>query len=73
MLWADGSTSQGALHLNFSLSSSGEDIGLFYIDGRTIDTYTYEGQDEDISWGRTTDAGTNWGAMTTPTPGQSNN
>ncbi|UXP31594.1 lamin tail domain-containing protein [Reichenbachiella agarivorans] len=73
VLWADGSTSQGVLHLNFSLSSSGEDIGLFYIDGRTIDTYTYDAQDDDISWGRTTDAGTTWGAMTTPTPGLSNN
>lgn len=73
VLWADGSTSQGALHLNFSLSADGEDIGLFYIDGRTIDTYTFDAQNEDVSWGRTTDAGTSWGAFESPTPGQSNN
>ncbi|EPR65388.1 putative secreted protein [Cyclobacterium qasimii M12-11B] len=73
VLWADGSTDQGALHLNFSLSADGEDIGLFYIDGRTIDTYTYEAQEEDISWGRTTDGGTTWAAMENPTPGQTNN
>lgn len=73
LLWADGSTSQGVNHLNFSLSTDGEEIGLFYIDGRTIDTYTFDTQSEDISWGRTTDAGTTWGALETPTPGQSNN
>lgn len=73
LLWADGSTSQGVLHLNFSLSADGEDIGLYYIDGRTIDTYTYGAQNENISWGRTTDAGTTWNAMETPTPGQTNN
>ncbi|MEQ8416639.1 MAG: lamin tail domain-containing protein [Imperialibacter sp.] len=73
VLWADGSTSQGALHLNFSLSANGEDIGLFYIDGRIIDTYTFGAQNENISWGRTTDGSTTWGAMATPTPGQSNN
>lgn len=73
LLWADGSTNQGARHLNFSLNADGEEIGLFYIDGRTIDTYTFDTQSEDISWGRTTDAGTTWGALETPTPGQSNN
>lgn len=73
VLWADGSTDQGALHLNFSLSADGEDIGLFYIDGRTIDTYTYEAQEGDISWGRTTAGGTTWAAMGNPTPGQTNN
>ena len=55
------------------MSADGEDIGLYYIDGRTIDTYTYDAQNENISWGRTTDAGTTWNAMETPTPGQTNN
>ncbi|WP_277483547.1 lamin tail domain-containing protein [Catalinimonas alkaloidigena] len=73
VLWADGSSSQGPLHLNFSLSADGEDVGLFYIDGRTMDTYTFEAQNENISWGRTSDGSTNWGALDTPTPGQSNN
>ena len=73
VLWADGSTDQGSLHLNFSLSADGEDVGLFYIDGRTIDTYTFDAQGEDVSWGRTSDAGTTWGAFEIPSPGQSNN
>ena len=73
VLWVDGSSSQGPLHLDFGLSADGEDVGLFYIDGRTIDTYTFDAQSEDVSWGRTADGGTTWGAMPTPTPGQSNN
>lgn len=73
LLWADGSPSEGVLHLDFSLSADGEDIGLFYIDGRTIDTYTFDAQEEDVSWGRTTDGSPTWGAMETPTPGQTNN
>jgi hypothetical protein len=44
LLWADGSTDQGTLHLDFSLSSDGEAIGLFYVDGRTIDSYSFEEQ-----------------------------
>ena len=73
ILWADGSTSQGATHLNFSLSADGEDVGLFYIDGRPIDTYTFDAQAEDISWGRKPDGSTIWGAFDNPTPCQPNN
>ena len=73
VLWADGSTDQGVLHLNFSLNAAGEDVGLFYIDGRTIDTYTFGAQNENISWGRTPDAGATWAPFPSPTPGQSNN
>lgn len=72
LLWADGSTDQGSLHLDFSLSSDGEAIGLFYTDGRTIDTYTFDEQSEDISFGRTSDGGETWSAFESPTPGQSN-
>lgn len=72
VLWADGSTDQGALHLNFSLSSDGEDVALFYIDGRIIDSYSFNLQTTDISWGRTSDAADTWGAMDPPTPGKAN-
>ncbi len=72
VLWADGQTDQGVLHLNFSLNAAGEDVGLFYIDGRAIDTYTFGPQNENISWGRTSNGGPTWDALT-PTPGQSNN
>lgn len=72
ILWADSSPDQGPLHLNFGLSNAGEDVGLFYIDGRTIDTYTFGAQTQNISWGRTTDGATTWNAFSTPTPGTSN-
>jgi hypothetical protein len=73
LFWADGSTSQGPLHLNFSLSANGEDIGLYYIDGRAIDVYTFGAQNENVSWGRTTNGGATWKAFATPTPKKSNN
>ncbi|MGL1889698.1 MAG: lamin tail domain-containing protein [Reichenbachiella sp.] len=73
LFWADGSTNQGPLHLNFSLSIDGEDLGLYYIDGRSIDTYTFGAQNENVSWGRTTNGGATWGAFATPTPNESNN
>lgn len=72
LLWADNSSSQGALHLNFGLSNLGEDVGLFYVDGRTIDVYTFGAQTENTSFGRVTNGASTWKVFTTPTPGQSN-
>ena len=72
LLWADGSTGQGIRHLNFSLSNTGEAVGLYYIDGRTIDEYIFGTQAENVSRGRTTNGGATWGDFATPTPGESN-
>ncbi len=72
ILWADNSPDQGPLHLNFGLSNAGEDVGLFYTDGRTIDTYTFGAQTQNSSWGRTTDGATTWKAFSIPNPGTSN-
>ncbi len=72
LLWADGSPGQGANHLNFNLSADGEEIGLFYKDGRTIDSYTFGAQSEDVSEGRATNGGDTWRSFATPTPGASN-
>ncbi|HYC87238.1 MAG TPA: lamin tail domain-containing protein [Chryseosolibacter sp.] len=72
ILWADEDGDQGPLHLNFRLSGDGEDIGLFYIDGRTIDSYTYGAQQTDKSFGLTVDGGTTWQTFAVPTPGSSN-
>jgi hypothetical protein len=72
VLWADELRDQGPLHLNFKLSGGGEDIGLFYIDGREIDSYSYGAQTDDKSFGRTTDGGETWGQLDTPTQGSSN-
>ena len=73
VLWADGSRSQGPLHLDFSLAAAGEDIGLYYIDGRKIDDFTFGAQVDNKSTGRSTNGGNSWITLPAPTPGQSNN
>ncbi len=72
VLWADSQSGQGPLHLSFALSNAGEDVGLYYIDGRKIDEYTFGAQSENTSWGRTTDGAATWKGFSTPTQGQSN-
>ena len=72
VLWADNSQGQGPLHVEFALANAGEDVGIFYIDGRVIDTYTFGAQSENISFGRTTDGASTWKAFNTPTPGKTN-
>ena len=71
LLWADGSTDQGTLHLDFSLANSGEDIGIYYIDGREIDAYTFGTQTANKSAGRSPDGSSTW-TIQTPSPGSSN-
>jgi hypothetical protein len=72
LIWADEQGSQGNLHANFQLSGSGEEVGIFYIDGRTIDAKTYGAQTENVSFGRTPDGGNSWRNFSAPTPGRSN-
>lgn len=72
ILWADNSTDQGVLHLDFALNNAGEDVGLYYIDGRKIDEYTFGAQYANVSWGRTTDGAATWKSFTAATPGASN-
>ncbi|MBN8575884.1 MAG: lamin tail domain-containing protein [Cytophagales bacterium] len=73
LIWADNEPEQGALHADFNLNAAGEDVGIYYIDGRTINEYTFGAQTPNVSWGRTTNGASTWKAFTTPTPGQSNN
>lgn len=73
ILWADNQPEQGAKHLNFSLSGSGEYLGLFSADDTMIvDQISFGQQISDVTYGRTTD-GTGWNFFTTPTPGAANN
>jgi hypothetical protein len=72
IIWADGSREQGPLHLDFSLSNAGEDVALFYIDGRAIDSYTFGAQTENQSMGRSVDGAGSWINFASPTPGVSN-
>lgn len=75
VFWADEQGSQGPLHLNFKLSKGGEAVGLFYIDGRTIHSKVYSSQDDNKSFGLSTDGDVNaaWIQFSTPTPGTTNN
>lgn len=72
LVWADEDQVQGPLHVNFKLAADGEDIGIFYLDGRTIDSYTYPAQQVDMSSGLSSDGGVVWKIFADPTPGLSN-
>jgi hypothetical protein len=73
LFWADEQGSQGPLHMNFKLGKSGEAVGLFYKDGREINSKIFSGQDDNKSFERSVDGGSTWQQTTTPTPGTSNN
>lgn len=73
VIWADKEIEQGALHVDFSLSSNGEVIGIFAADGLSeIDSYAFGAQQKDISIGCDPDGSDNWIQCATPTPGVSN-
>ncbi len=76
LVWADGDTTQNTfgpeIHANFSLSKSGESIGLFDPNGNLIDAAVFLVQVSDVSEGRGPDGTANILAMTTPTPGTPN-
>ena len=73
LVWADEEGSQGSLHANFQLAGDGEDVALFYIDGRTIDAYSYTPQQENKSAGLTPDGEGTFEFLVNPSPGTSNN
>jgi len=72
IIFADEQGTQGVLHASFRLNQVGEEIGLFYLDGRAINTRVFGLQSVDQSEGRSPDGGTTWKKMT-PTPGAKNN
>lgn len=72
---ADAKPELGFNHLDFELSSGGEDIVLAAeINGSVeiLDQLSYGPQREGVSYGRTTDGGNIWDFMNPPTPGYSN-
>ena len=73
VLWADENGSQGDLHLNFQLGSTGETVGIYYYDGRTIDERTFGTQTENKSSGLSPDGSNNWVLLANPSQGSSNN
>lgn len=77
LIWCDGhGTFTGMVHTNFSLSSTGEDLGLFYTGGGAkvlVDSRSYGPQTLDnVSEGRSPDGAPNWTSFTSPTPGAPN-
>ena len=73
VIWADGQTDQGVLHVDFKLSGKGEEVALVESNGLSIiDSYTFEAQTTDISIGRSPDGSDNWISFGAPTPGVTN-
>jgi len=75
LLWADKSPELGPLHLPFSLSADGEDIGLFQYNGvryLTLNSFSYKTIRKDFSQGRASDGSSEWVQFAYPTPGASN-
>lgn len=71
VFWADEQGSQGPLHVNFKLSKSGEAVGIYYKDGRHINSKVFSDQDDNKSFARKGDG--TWQQTTSPTPGTANN
>ncbi|MFK7926071.1 MAG: lamin tail domain-containing protein [Bacteroidia bacterium] len=72
LLWADNEPLQGANHLNFKLSASGELIRLYDPTGALVDEIDFEVQSNNIAFGRITDANPNFAYLGMPTPLASN-
>ena len=74
LFWADdGWPDEGDYHTNFGLSSDGDGVTLYDTDGSTVlDSKTFTGMDDDISYGRYPDATDDWYDMSNPTPGLPN-
>lgn len=76
VLWADGQTQEGVLHLPFKLTKDGDTLLLSQKSSSgtitTIDNFIYGIQNTDISYGRYPDANTNKIIFSVPTPGVTN-
>jgi hypothetical protein len=77
VIWADNQASSnqlgGALHTNFKLAKSGEELGLFAPDQSMVDGFTFGPQTSDMTQGRYPD-GADLPLLTLdkPTPGAAN-
>lgn len=76
VFFADDDVEEGALHLPFSLSEDGEDVGLFGPDDDDnveVDLVVAYGlAPEDESFARREDGGDEWVVDKSPSPGKSN-
>ena len=75
IFWLDNDEPQGTRHASFSLSASGEGIGIFDTadhDNAIIDWVGFGLQTEDVSFGRLPDGTDNLECFVRPTPGEPN-
>lgn len=72
LFWADSDEQDGIDHLNFKLSSAGEELALFTKEGALIDYISFGEQIADVSYGREKDGIESWVSFTKPTPRISN-
>lgn len=75
LLWADSDPAQGNLHLNFSLSKDGEQIGIFtdpFAGATLIDSVTFGPQKKDVSEGRLPNGTGAFVTLPFPSPGANN-
>jgi len=73
IFYADDDGTQGVYHTSYNLNMSGEMIALVDRDGKTIiDSILFDGQIEDVSYGRFPDGDNSW-SFQNPTPGLPNN
>jgi hypothetical protein len=70
LIWTDGRNT--GLHSGFKISADGEELALFNPGLVLVDSITFLPQTADISYGRTTDGGAEWGFFPEPTPGSAN-
>jgi hypothetical protein len=72
LLWADGSTSQGANHLGFKLKASGDQVSFKDTYGRTVDSVVFGSATGQNSYARYPDGAGAFSWCAKPTPGVSN-
>lgn len=73
IIWADKDEEQGDNHASFKLSSNGETLLLYHIDGATpVDSFEFGEHQSDVSYGRYVDGSDTFHVMLTPTPGAAN-
>ncbi|MBN2762905.1 MAG: CotH kinase family protein, partial [Bacteroidales bacterium] len=75
VLWADGQSEQGVLHLDFKLAKDGGQVGLAHSTANGIyyiDSLRYPEQKTDYSYGRYADGTDRWFLLAGMTPGHPN-
>jgi hypothetical protein len=67
VLWADGDTEQGAVHLPFKLKAEGEKVQLYDPSGAIVDEYEWTNAIDDVAFARFPDGTGSWLACPAPT------